>query len=204
MSGRKPTAFIVRFFEKVEKEENCWQWTANKNNKGYGMIYWEKHMKKMLAHRAMWEMTNGEIPAGLHVLHRCDNPSCVNPDHLFLGTHRENMQDKLAKGRAYPEGWRENVQEAAAKRRHPDGTWEDRQKVFRANFVGPHPLNTGRFSDKGKGAGNTKAKLQDYQVLEIRRLHSTGDHSYAKLSAQFGITKGMVGHIVRRMCWSHI
>lgn len=86
-----------RFWSKVEKTDGCWLWTANKQLEGYGLIKIDKKTKK--AHRVSWELFNGEIPDGLHVLHRCDNPSCVRPNHLFLGSHQDNMRDKKKKGR---------------------------------------------------------------------------------------------------------
>ena len=88
-----------RFEEKYAPEPNsgCWLWTAGINNYGYGRIT-EKGRKK-LAHRVSWEIHNSPIPDGLQCLHFCDQPSCVNPSHLFLGTHRDNMADKVAKGR---------------------------------------------------------------------------------------------------------
>jgi hypothetical protein len=66
--------------------------------KEYGLFCWKQQTVK--AHRASWSIYQGEIPAGAHVLHRCDNPPCVNPDHLFLGTHQDNMRDCSVKGRA--------------------------------------------------------------------------------------------------------
>ena len=93
---------MKRFWEKVKKTEACWVWTAWKNNKGYGALM-AKHpgggyMNK-LAHRISWEMENGPIKDGLCVLHKCDNPSCVRPEHLFLGTRKDNTQDMMMKGR---------------------------------------------------------------------------------------------------------
>jgi hypothetical protein len=86
----------VRFWAKVNKTDDCWLWTAA-TVAGYGAIGLRgKHIK---AHRYSWELANGPIPDGLHVLHRCDNPPCVRPDHLFLGTHADNMADMSAKGR---------------------------------------------------------------------------------------------------------
>ncbi len=89
-----------RFWSKVDKgllSEGCWIWTASQSDWGYGYFSVDGRMKK--AHRVSWTIVNGEIPEGLHVLHRCDNPPCVNPSHLFLGTHQDNMADHVAKGR---------------------------------------------------------------------------------------------------------
>jgi len=87
-----------RLMEKVARQANdCWQWTGNHHQYGYGLLKIDG--KQIRAHRISWELKNGAIPAGLHILHRCDTPSCVNPDHLFLGTQADNIADKLAKGR---------------------------------------------------------------------------------------------------------
>lgn len=88
-----------RFDEKwrVEPNSGCWLWTHRRNPAGYGEIGVDK--KKQLAHRVSWELHHGPIPAGFCVLHRCDSPPCVNYKHLFLGTHQDNVADKVAKSR---------------------------------------------------------------------------------------------------------
>ena len=90
-----------RFDEKwVEDENGCWAWTAYKQPNGYGQIgEGGKHGKTLRAHRVSFEIYKGEIPKSTCVLHTCDNPACVNPQHLFLGSHDDNMQDKCVKGR---------------------------------------------------------------------------------------------------------
>jgi hypothetical protein len=107
--------FEKRFWSKVRITPGCWVWTANKINKGYGVVGPGGCQEYILSHRASWQLHNGEIPDGLCVLHRCDNPACVNPDHLWLGTHQHNMLDKCAKGRSFPPGWLDNVRAANVK-----------------------------------------------------------------------------------------
>lgn len=108
-----------RFNAKVVRSEGCWKWTAKKNNAGYGMIRPTGLASDsfVLASRVSWFLTYGQIPAGMNVLHKCDNPECTNPEHLFVGTHRDNANDKIAKGRAYGPHWVENTRLAAYKRR---------------------------------------------------------------------------------------
>ena len=100
MVGKRGT-LEERFWPKVLKgaEKECWLWQANKNNMGYGMIQSLEYGRKILAHRASFIIKNGPIKDDICVLHRCDTPSCVNPNHLFLGTKLENNKDRDAKGR---------------------------------------------------------------------------------------------------------
>ena len=87
-----------RFFEKVKKTKTCWIWIASLYPNNYGK-FWIKDNKSIGAHRFSWELHNGSIINKLQVLHKCDNPSCVNPKHLFLGTQLDNMRDKVKKKR---------------------------------------------------------------------------------------------------------
>jgi hypothetical protein len=85
------------FWAKADKSEECWFWTGTLDPKGYGFFGWKQ--KKYRAHRFAYLLTHGEIPADLFVCHRCDCPGCVNPEHLWLGTVKENNQDSASKGR---------------------------------------------------------------------------------------------------------
>jgi len=104
---RPLVALEQRFWAKVEKHDvdcpccdGCWHWTASRDTRGYGRIQrGRKGAGHIKAHRLSYQIHNGPFADALFVLHRCDNPPCVNPAHLFLGTHRDNMDDATAKSR---------------------------------------------------------------------------------------------------------
>jgi hypothetical protein len=86
-----------RFWAKVQKGPRCWLWKAGKNNKGYGNFWVGGKCCK--SHRLSYEMKHGSILNGMYVCHHCDTPACVNPDHLFVGTQKDNVIDCMNKGR---------------------------------------------------------------------------------------------------------
>lgn len=100
---RWPVSQLERFWQRLQKTEtDCWVWPGPVNAGGYGLIKVKR--RHLVTHRYAYQHSHGEIPDGMKVLHRCDNPPCCNPAHLFLGTQADNLDDMRRKGRAvYPE-----------------------------------------------------------------------------------------------------
>lgn len=106
-NGQNPIA-AGAFWSQVEKTDGCWTWLGRKYPSGYGRF------RAKYAHRLAYELARGPIPDGLCVCHTCDNPPCVNPDHLWLGTHQDNMRDRNIKGRTAKQSGRTNARKRNA------------------------------------------------------------------------------------------
>lgn len=140
----KPRPLGERFWEKVNKTETCWIWTACKIPYGYGQIRINK--KTYLAHRVSYELTNGPIPEGMYIDHICHTPSCVRPDHLRVVTQKQNMENLCGAKRTSKTGIR-------------GVSWDKAKKKWTARVV--HNRKTyvlGRYDDIQKAEADVLAK----------------------------------------------
>lgn len=104
----------VRFWKYVEKTDTCWMWRGCRTSSGYGRLQLPEQ-KTLRAHRLSYEFAYGEVPPNMWVLHHCDTPPCVRPEHLFLGTAADNVRDMMAKGRGK---WKSGTEHGLHK--HPE------------------------------------------------------------------------------------
>jgi len=174
-----------RFERKIGPKDpvtGCIPWLGALTGNGYGAIGGEPSTTMKSAHRVAWELSRGEITDGLFVLHHCDNRACVNPEHLWLGTHEDNMRDMANKGRSQN-----------GSRLHP----ESRPRGT-THFSYTHPEKVVR----GERHGNSI--LKDSIVQKIRLEYSNGAVTYQSLSEQYGVSKATIALIIRRKTWSHV
>jgi len=149
-----------RFWEKVDKSGDCWMWIASKLPAGYGVFVVKKGDSPRHAHRLAYELSVGPIPDGMQVLHRCDNPSCVRPGHLFVGTQKDNMQDMHGKGR-----WKYTPRNQSGEH-NPNAILSDAQvkALLRDLARGEEPVSVAR-----------KYGIQYKTLWAIRRRKTTSD-----------------------------
>lgn len=187
----------------------CHEWTACHLPNGYGAIQYEG--KKLSAHRVSWQLHNGEIPEGMHVLHKCDNRRCVNPEHLFVGTHQDNMKDRSQKGRAArpPQGdknWAAKL--IGSTRTEAKSDWLNSsligQEVAKKFGMSAEGM-TKAFGPRGrpKGENNQTAKLTSDDVKKIRERLAEKE-TIASIARDFGVAWPQIKRIKTGEGWSHV
>lgn len=176
-----------RFWSKVKKSETCWEWTGGRTNSGYGKFCLSgKGGKTVGAHRFSYELNFEPIPKGLFVCHRCDNCLCVRPDHLFLGTHADNMRDMAEKKRT-----------AHGINSPKYILLYNRLKTFQSNY-------SPDLATRAVNPYHAAKKLTASKVLQMRALFNEGKHTCKDISLLFGVSKSTAWEVVTRRIWRHI
>lgn len=152
----------------------CWVWTKHTYGRGYGRI--QIRRTGIAAHRLSWFIHNGEIPSGQLVLHRCDNPLCVRPEHLFIGTNMDNTRDSIEKGRFRTTG---------------------ASGLRNARYTKPERT--------ARGDRSGAAKLTSEDVLEIRKMLTNRKRGViASLARKYNVNVSTIWDIEWRVTWSHL
>jgi hypothetical protein len=186
---QRPTARLLRrFYAKFLIADGCWEWAASLNDAGYGQMSVNGVPDR--AHRISWHIHRGEIPDGLFVLHKCDNRRCVKPDHLFLGTHADNMRDMSRKGRHFsrtkPEALHRGDDHYS--RRRPE-----RLARGSSNGMAKHP-------ELVRGERNPAAKLTTTQVTEAINAYANGE-TQTSIARRMGVTQSTISLAVLGKTW---
>ena len=188
---------ISRFWSSVDKSggpDACWLWTRAISSRGYG--YFHTQERTIAAHRLSWLLLSGEDPGNMLVCHKCDNPKCVRRDHLFLGTHTENMRDMYEKGRG-PTG------EKSGARKHPEkfsGGETHWSKKYPEKFK---KLVSADGITRAKGENAGAAKLTEEKVREMRRMRELGFKT-KEIASKFDISTPAAHQAINRKTWRHV
>lgn len=162
----------------------CWEWIASRIRNGYGQF--RLNGKMVLAHMVSYELFVGSIPDRMFVCHSCDNPGCVNPDHLWIGTSKDNHQDAKQKGHL-PMGDKHGL------RLHPDS-----RSFGNRNGSRLYP------EKRVRGVEHHDAKLNPEIVRVFRVRYESGGVSYRELADEYGVTINAVRKAIKGLTWKHV
>ena len=182
-------ALVTKFWSLVEKGDGCWLWQGELDDDGYGRFDVRGCRgglhRRVGAHRAAWVATCGAIPKGKLVLHHCDVRACVRPDHLFIGTHADNVADRVKKNRS-ARGTHNGVHTKPECRAYGD-----------KNGLRRHPERVAR------GERQHLAKLTDAKVRKLRVTYAAGGVSQRALAVQYGVSQATISLVLKGRTWGH-
>jgi len=212
--------YVTHFWSCLDTSDpdSCWEWPGTRAVAGYGVK--RMNYKLYLTHRLAYEYKNGPIPKGMYVCHKCDNPPCCNPSHLFLGWPQDNLRDAQQKGRM-PKG------EAHKKSKLKDNDITQikalaNSNASRAELANRFGVSRGTIVDvlygrtwkhiqtqdttiknRATGSNHPFSKLTSSDVKQIRRLQKEG-RSQRSIAKQFGVSRGTIEAIIKGKTWKHV
>jgi transposase len=203
-----------RFWNNVEKggEDECWEWQGALSQGGYGKI--KINGKHWRAHRYAYKLAASE-PGERIVCHHCDNPSCVNPNHLYAGSHKDNAEDRVDRGRQargeehkVSKLSREQVLHARALYRGYEKTFVELAEMFGVTYEAIQYAVRGQTWKHLPGAipfKGSRKKLNENQVYEIRKRVANDDYeTYSSLGEEYGVASTTISNIVNGYKWEHV
>jgi hypothetical protein len=203
MITEKQVYDFLKLFKQGNIDE-CWEWLGSKYKNNYGQFH--RNGIHAYSHRVSYEYFICSIPEGMLVLHKCDNPSCVNPNHLFLGTQKDNMQDMIKKGR-------QNIYDRSGEKNPMFGKHQSKKTCKKigisnsgekSHFFGKHPDHHGEknpsFGKDHSGEKNGNSKLIKEQIIEIRNSNLLNK----ELAKIFNVKEVTIYKIKRYEIWKSI
>jgi hypothetical protein len=215
---------FLKFLPSVLDDDECWEWQGSRLKAGYGKILdGPPDHKTLLAHRVSWELHNSApIPKGMLVCHSCDNPCCVNPSHLYIGSHSDNAADKALRDRCRPVRGEQNGRSKLTAEQIKQIRLAGEAGVLQSTIAADYgvsrqaihlilvrknwrhlPGPAHNHAPRPKGSSHPQSKLTEADIVAIREAAKAGE-TRKSIAARYQVTPESISCIVLRKTWKHV